>query len=132
MSDTDIAPKEISELVSFLCGFGKVAADAYIDDRRITALEVFGMIGLLREATAAFHGLEKVPQEIAALTPEQVRNLTNIPAHYFHQMIPEQHARISEAALACLPPLVTLLQTIYNSTALAAEFPGQAPKATPS
>ena len=135
MSDTTptTPPKEIGELVTFLCALGKVIGEAYGDDKKITLLEMAGMVTLLREAIDAFNGLENVDDEIKALTPYQVEGLVSIPAHYFHKLIPAQHEIIAQSALACLPTLVQLVQVIRNSAALAAEFPGRgedAPRAT--
>jgi hypothetical protein len=133
MSDPDQAPKETAEFLSFLCAFGKVAMEAYSDDKRITLLETIGMVGLLREAVAAMRGVEVIGKELDELTPEQARKLADIPAHFFHRMVPTQHEHIALAALACIPTITNFLQTIRQSAAMAAEFPGQnAPRANPA
>jgi hypothetical protein len=129
---TNSAPKETAELIHFLCGAGKSALRAYQDDQRISFAESVGLLTLLGGGVSGFSGMEKIPAELADLTESEAADLAKIPAQYFHEMLPHQHRQISEAALACLPPLVRLLQTIRSSAALAAEFPGAAPKATPA
>jgi hypothetical protein len=131
-SITNTHPKETAELIHFLCAAGKSGLSAFLDDRRVSVTEALGMLALLKGAMTGFAGAEKIPAEMADLTEDEARQLTDIPAEYFHTMLPHQHRLISEAALACIPTLVRLLQTIRLSAALAAEFPGAAPKATPA
>ena len=132
MNTPDAAPKEVGELLNFLCALGRVAHESYFDDRRITILETAGMVTLLREATRGIRGLERVPDELDKLTPEQTRRLTDIVAHHFHGLLPSQHEVIALAGLACLPNIVNFIQTIRNASALAAEFNTPAPRATPA
>lgn len=123
-TDMNTAPKETAELVHFLCSTAKAAGAALTDDGRISLPEAIGMMSLLGDGLKGFAGIEKIPGEMSDLTPEQSRELTDIVAGYFHNLMPHQHVVISEAALACVPSLVRLLQTIRNSAALAAEYPG--------
>lgn len=131
MNDSAAAPKETAELVHFLCATARAAGAALTDDGRVSLPEAIGMMSLLGDGLRGFSGIEKIPGEMSDLTPAQAQELAEIPAAYFHQLMPHQHVVISEAALACVPSLVRLLQTIRNAAALAAEFPGAPPKALP-
>lgn len=125
------APKEIAELLHFICGLGRVTVESYQDDGKISPIEIFGMVRLFGDAAQAFGGMEKIMAELDAMTPSQMVALADIPADYFHRLLPHQHVGISQAALACLPPLVNLIQTIRQASALAADFPGSPIPTTP-
>ena len=132
MTAPDAAPKELGELLSFLCALGRLAHEAYEDDQRITLLEAAGLVTVTREGVHALRGLEAIPVEVRNLTPEQMRRLADIPAHHFRGLLPPQQEVIVLAGLACLPSLVNFFQTIRHSAALAAQTTTATPRATPA
>lgn len=104
----------LTALTTFAATIGIALKEASADGK-INFWDALKFLPVIRQAPDAFKNIGEVPGELVDLDgPEAAELVANIETHFGANIPPGRSKDITDAALALVPPLANLVNTIVN------------------